>query len=208
MIDMHMPQNSRHTGLYSMSSPALLGALIVATLIGIGGLRSSSLTAETSPIHHAATATREATIIPVSLANFQESVAYLNVQGDAANALWPNNGAVPVIAYGWGGDRPQSVRQMADSGNPAVFNPTETPPALIIQRRDDIFTPIFRRLVDQRETIPFATFTVNRLHGGKITYNLTNVIFLSMRDVGFVLDENPTTMEIVVAFSGIEIDHP
>ncbi|MEO5929137.1 MAG: hypothetical protein ABIR47_04325 [Candidatus Kapaibacterium sp.] len=206
MIDMNVADTSRHTGLYSLSSPALLGALIVATLIGIGGLRSSSLTAKTSSARHAAVA-GERMVVPVSLANFQESVAYLNVQGDAANALWPNNGAVPVIAYGWGGDRPQSVRQMADSGNPVVFNPTETPPALIIQRRDDIFTPIFRRLVDQRETIPFATFTVNRLHGGKITYNLTNVAFLSMRDVGFVLDENPTTMEIVVAFSGIEIDH-
>ncbi|MEP7217387.1 MAG: hypothetical protein ABI876_00640 [Bacteroidota bacterium] len=201
-----MADTSRHTGLYSLSSPALLGALIVATLIGIGGLRSSLLAVKPSPARHAA-ATEERMVVPVSLANFQESVAYLNVQGDAANALWPNNGAVPVIAYGWGGDRPQSVRQMADSGNPVVFNPTETPPALIIQRRDDIFTPIFRRLVDQRETIPFATFTVNRLHGGKITYNLTNVAFLSMRDVGFVLDENPTTMEILVAFSGIEIDH-
>jgi hypothetical protein len=185
----------RHRGLYSMSSPALIGSLFMATLLALVTPRQ-----QRGPhIDAASLLPSSGRLIPAPM---QEVSAYLKVR-DAGNAIWPNNGDVPVIAFGWGGDRPLPNRLRADSLNPIFAKPLRSP-TLNFQKRDDIFSPILRRLAGQDETIPMMSFTINTWRGGPITYNMYDVKVISMRDVGQVIEENPVTQEVVLAFSRIE----
>jgi type VI protein secretion system component Hcp len=133
-------------------------------------------------------------------AAFQEYSAYVTLQGDPGGEVWPNNGQVPVIAYGWRGERPQPVRIATDSG----FAPFRSPGSLTtltIQKRNDIFSPLLQRMFEQSTTIPSATFTINPAGRPSIVYTLYDVRVASIRDVGSVIAENPTTEELVIVFS-------
>ena len=180
-----------------MSSPAFIGSLFMAALIALvtprqqGDLQIGAV-ALGSPGNAIASASRP----------MQEVSAYLKVY-DAGNAIWPNDGSIPVIAFGWGGDRPLPNRLRADSLNPIFARPLKSP-TLNFQKWNDIFSPILQRLAGQDETISMMSFTINGWRNGPITYNLYDVKVISMRDVGQVLGENPVTQEVVLAFGRIE----
>lgn len=189
----------QHKGLYSLSSPAFMGSLFMAALVAIVTPRGGSTTHGTE-----ATAMTEAGIGAIHLPAFMQENYYAFLKIDiGGNESWPNDGTIPVIAYGWGGDRPLPARQRADSLNP-IFAKSLKSPTLNFQKRDDIFSPILERMAGGDQTLPLVRFTVTPFQGDAITFNLYDVKIISMRDVGYVINENPTTQEVVLAFSRIE----
>jgi hypothetical protein len=125
--------------------------------------------------------------------------AFLKIHGDPGNQVWPAEANLPVIAFGWRGERPQPVRIAVDSG----FAPFAEPgglTTLTIQKRQDVFSPLLQAMVEQSTKIPSAEFTVYAPGGKSLVYTLFDVRVASMRDVGAVLAENPTTEELVLTF--------
>lgn len=134
----------------------------------------------------------------------QNPSAYVKLNGNPMNETWPNDGTINVLAFGWSGERPQPVRVLADS-NALYWMPGGTP-SLNVQMSADLFSELLRDAVEQQITLPAVTFTVNTIRHGAVTYTLYDVRLISIRDIGKVFDESPTTEELVLSFRQIEQD--
>ncbi|MBS1914039.1 MAG: hypothetical protein JST22_18775 [Bacteroidetes bacterium] len=133
----------------------------------------------------------------------QRAVAQLKVNPGEGAVAWPNSGVIPILTYGWGGDRPFPSDIALDS---SIVPPIgiSRPPILIVQRRSDIFTPILQNCLDQNQTIRAMTITVKPVAGDPQNYTMWNVKVIGIRDIGKVVEENPVTQEIVFVFERLE----
>lgn len=129
----------------------------------------------------------------------QDATGYLEVEQSPGHQYWPNSGAMPILTFGWGGDRPLPVRMALDSTRSPLTTPGR-PPVLIVQRRNDVFSPLFDDILQQNEPIPRLVFTIDRIHGSALVYTLFNARVIGVRNVGKVIEENPSTEEIVFVF--------
>ncbi|HVZ41343.1 MAG TPA: hypothetical protein VHI13_18835 [Candidatus Kapabacteria bacterium] len=133
----------------------------------------------------------------------QRTVAQLKVDPGEGAVAWPNGGVMPILTYGWGGDRPFPSDIALDSSIVPPIGITR-PPILIVQRRSDIFSPILQNFLDQNQTIRAMTITVKSIAGDPQNYTMWNVKVIGIRDVGKVIEENPVTQEIVFVFERLE----
>jgi hypothetical protein len=134
----------------------------------------------------------------------QEATARLKIIPTTASMSWPNNGVMPVLTYGWGGDRPLPPIMALDSSIvPQLAAPR--PPILIVQRRKDNFSPLLQEMFDQNVTMRAMTITIEPIARETMAYTMWNVRVLGIRDVGQVIQENPVTEEIVFIFDRLGI---
>lgn len=129
----------------------------------------------------------------------QDATGYLEVEQSPGHQFWPNAGTMPILTFGWGGDRPLPVHMAVDSTRSPLTTPGR-PPVLIVQRRNDIFSPLFDDILQQNEPIPRLVFTIDRINGSALVYTLFNARVIGIRNVGKVIAENPSTEEIVFVF--------
>lgn len=136
---------------------------------------------------------------------FQRATAQLKIDPTSATFNWPNDGVMQILTYGWGGDRPLPVAMAIDSSR--VFRSDEggRPPILIVQRRQDIFSPLLQELVDQKATAPTMVLTIEPVARASMSYTMRNVRVVGIRNVGSVIEENPVTQEIVFTFDSVAI---
>jgi hypothetical protein len=158
-----------------------------------------------APIAHPHTVTerlREWT--PSVAARMQRATAQLKVTPNSGSVAWPNNGVMTVLTYGWGGDRPLPPAMALDSSIiPQLAAPR--PPILIVQRRNDNFSPVLQNLLDQSQMIQAMTITIEPIAHETMAYTMWNVRVLGIRNVGQVIEENPVTEEIVFIFDRLTL---
>jgi hypothetical protein len=139
-----------------------------------------------------------------AVAPMQEATAQLKVIPSSGAFSWPNNGVMPILTYGWGGDRPLPPIMAIDSSIiPQLGSPR--PPILIVQRRHDIFSSLLRNLLDQEQTMRAMTIVVAPVTGESMSYTMWNARVIGIRDVGKVIEENPVTEEIVIVFERLTL---
>ena len=137
-------------------------------------------------------------------ARAQQATAQIKVMTSSGAYSWPNDGVMPILTYGWGGDRPLPPIMAIDSSIiPQLGSPR--PPVLIIQRRRDIFSPLLQNLLDQEQTVRAMTIVVAPISRETMSYTMWNARVIGIRDVGRVIEENPVTEEIVIVFERISL---
>jgi len=129
--------------------------------------------------------------------------AYLTVEGTPGNEIWPNNGQMRIYAFGWGGDRPLAVPQVADTVGDPLIIPDGTP-TLNVQKQIDLFSPLLQDLFEQKTPIPMMIFTIERQTAEATTYNLFDVQVASIRAVGPQGGTIPASEEIIFVFTRFE----
>jgi hypothetical protein len=141
------------------------------------------------------------TAVPAAM---QEATAQLKMFPSSAISSWPNDGVLPLLTYGWGGDRPLPPIMALDSSIiPQVGS--QRPPILIVQRRSDNFSPILQSMSEQEQAVRAMTITIAPFVGETVSYTMWNVRVVGIRDVGRVIEENPVTQEIVFVFERLTL---
>jgi hypothetical protein len=160
-----------------------IGVLVVSELL-VGGWQGATST----------------TVRASAAMRWQDYSARLTIQSDAGNLNWPNGGDMPVVAFGWGNQRPFPLQIAVDSAA-APFFKQGTTTALTVQKRKDIFSPLLQELFTQHQGIESMMFTISSPGRTPQTYVLYDVRIASMRSVGQIVTDSPDTEEIVFAFN-------
>jgi hypothetical protein len=139
-------------------------------------------------------------VLLASNVHAQDNAAILSLDEGAGNIFWPNGGDIPVIAFGWGSQRPLPIRTAVDSGYVPFFREGETT-ILTIQKRKDVFSDFLQQAFDEQMEIESATFTLDGITGEPSTYTLFDLRIVGVRDVGGFVAETRPTEEVVIAFT-------